>query len=148
MMSHGEQRDQMVAQMRNAGMKITPQRLAIVEALAGDPSHPTAQELFDRLRPRLPTMSFATVYNTLAALSDAGLCVARPLTRGSVRFDPNTSVHDHCVCDACGRVVDVPGAHGAADFPPARAASGAGFRVRAVERIYRGLCAGCAGSDE
>ena len=127
----------MLARVRAAGLRITPQRLAIIEALADDASHPTAQQLFDRLRPSLPTMSFATVYNTLSMLSDAGLCVARSLSRGPARFDPNTAPHDHAVCDGCGVVYDV--AH---DGEVAFTAIG-GFEVRLVERIYRGRCGGC-----
>src|ERR1041385_6330997 len=75
--------DRMLAGVRAAGLKLTPQRLAIVRELATDESHPTAQELFERLRPALPTMSFATVYNTLDALATAGLCAGLALSPGS-----------------------------------------------------------------
>src|SRR5437667_12071971 len=92
---------EMVAGVRASGLKLTPQRLAIVRELAADESHPTAQELYDRLRPSLPTMSFATVYNTLDALSAAGLCAALALSPGSGRFDPNMQPHHHLVCDSC-----------------------------------------------
>src|SRR6185436_6928124 len=105
--AHTSPADRMMQGVREAGLKLTPQRMAIVEAIADDPSHPTAQELYDRLRPELPTMSFATVYNTLAALTAAGLCASRALSRGSSRFDPNTEPHDHAVCDGCGKVMDV-----------------------------------------
>ena len=130
--------EHLVAQMRAAGLKITPQRLAVARELADDPSHPTAQELFDRLQPELPTMSFATVYNTLAAMADARLVTPRSLTPGGTRFDPNTDPHDHAVCDRCGRVSDIRQAD---EGPPSIPS---GFRLRAVERIYRGLCAPCA----
>src|SRR5882757_2894873 len=100
--------ERMLAGVRGAGLKLTPQRIAIVRELAADESHPTAQELFDRLRPSLPTMSFATVYNTLDALSSAGLCAALALAPGPGRFDPNMVPHNHAVCDECGSVRDVP----------------------------------------
>ena len=136
----------MLACVRAAGLKLTPQRLAIVRELAADPTHPTAQELFERLREALPTMSFATVYNTLATLADAGLCAALSLSPGASRFDPNMKPHYHAVCDRCGLVRDVPAASPVAEEPaPASALSAVpGFQVRAVERIYRGLCAECA----
>lgn len=139
----------MLACVRSSGLKLTPQRMAIVRELAADPTHPTAQELFERLQPALPTMSFATVYNTLDALASAGLCAALSLSPGASRFDPNMRAHHHAVCDRCGLVRDVP----VDDDAPAEAASTAeaapviaapGFEVRAVERIYRGLCADCA----
>ena len=131
----------MVARMRAGGLKITPQRLAILKELAGDTSHPTAQELFDRLQPQLPTMSFATVYNTLASLAEAGLCLSRSLVPGAARFDPNTEPHDHAVCDRCGVVTDVE----PIDREPRKAPRG--FHIRAVERVYRGLCASCAPAE-
>jgi Fur family peroxide stress response transcriptional regulator len=130
---------EMTAAVRRLGLKLTPQRLAVIRALGAARSHPTAQELFEALRPELPTMSFATVYNTLAALSSAGVCGTRCLTRGSARFDPITAPHDHAVCDRCGLVLDVA-REGAPERPPA---GPPGFDVRAVERVYRGLCHDC-----
>jgi Fur family peroxide stress response transcriptional regulator len=122
--------------------------MAIVRELAVDERHPTAQELFERLRPSLPTMSFATVYNTLDALSSAGLCAALSLSPGSGRFDPNMVPHYHAVCDECGSVRDVPTHSGTmpSEASAARAVAEAapGFELRSVERIFRGLCASCA----
>jgi Fur family peroxide stress response transcriptional regulator len=134
---------QMLACVRAAGLKLTPQRMAIVRELAADPTHPTAQELFERLRPAMPTMSFATVYNTLDALAAAGLCASLSLSPGPARFDPNMAPHHHAVCDACGMVRDIPCE--APEQPPHGGSSGPpGFEIRAVELIYRGLCADCA----
>ncbi len=136
----------MVECVRASGLKLTPQRLAIVRELAADLTHPTAQELFERLRPSLPTMSFATVYNTLDALASAGLCAALSLSPGASRFDPNMSAHHHAVCDQCGLVRDVP-APEEVPPPPASVPAAPGFEVRSVEQIYRGLCARCSKSD-
>ena len=145
--------DRMLEGVRAAGLKLTPQRMAIVRELAADESHPTAQELYERLRPSLPTMSFATVYNTLDALSAAGLCAALSLSPGSGRFDPNMRPHHHLVCDACGAVRDLPLASGPpaaapeeASFRRAATRAAPGFEVRSVERILRGLCAACVAS--
>ena len=135
-----------LADLRGAGLKLTPQRIAIVGALVGDATHPTAQDLFERLRPTFPTMSFATVYNTLDALAKLGRVGSLRLG-SAVRFDPNTSPHHHAICDGCGAVVDVP-----AD--PQNETSNSletrrniektfGFTVRAEERSYRGLCRQC-----
>lgn len=139
----------MLAGVKAAGLKLTPQRMAIVKELASDETHPTAQEIFERLRPNLPTMSFATVYNTLDALSAAGLCAAMSLSPGSGRFDPNMMPHHHAVCDSCGAVRDVPSiglsVEGIADPSAAKAVAqvAPGFELRSVERIFRGICAAC-----
>lgn len=148
-LAHADERvESMLACVRSAGLKLTPQRIAIVRELAADPAHPTAQELFERLRPALPTMSFATVYNTLDALAAAGLCAALSLSPGASRFDPNMAPHHHAVCDRCGSVRDVPCEAAAAEPPrapsPPALHAAPGFVVRSVERIYRGLCAACA----
>jgi Fe2+ or Zn2+ uptake regulation protein len=143
-----EKVEQMLDGVRAAGLKLTPQRMAIVKELASDETHPTAQEIFDRLRPGLPTMSFATVYNTLGALSSAGLCAAMSLSPGS-----NMTPHHHVVCDACGAVRDVPttspsatGSGAAPEVSLAKAVAhvAPGFELRSVERIFRGICASCA----
>lgn len=141
----------MIGNLKRAGFKLTPQRMAIARLFAADDTHPTAQDLFERLRPAFPTMSFATVYNTLDALARAGLAgiVRIPGRRGdAARFDPNTSAHHHAVCDGCGAVLDIA-AGTLAPTPGAvsRVARAApDFSVRAVERTYRGLCGPCSPS--
>lgn len=123
--------------LRAAGLRLTPQRLAVIECIADDETHPTAQELYERLRSRFPTMSVATVYNTLSALGSIGHC--RQLDMGGPsRFDPNVEPHDHAVCERCGAIRDV-------ELP--REVDGRavpGFQVARVERIYRGICTPCA----
>jgi len=135
----------LLQRVKAAGLKMTPQRMAIVREVAADESHPSAQELFDRLRPSMPTMSFATVYNTLAALCEAGLGTSLSLAPGSTRFDPNMHPHDHVVCDRCGAVRDVDSpATRAMPAQQALARTAPGFTVRVVEQIFRGLCHECS----
>jgi Fe2+ or Zn2+ uptake regulation protein len=149
MRNEAERATVMLRDLQAAGLKLTHQRIAIVRLFAGDETHPTAQDLFERLRATFPSMSFATVYNTLDTLARAGLAgiVRLPGKRGdAARFDPRTDPHHHAVCDGCGAVLDI----GAGTLSPTRAAitklrrAAPGFTVRAVERIYRGLCAQCA----
>jgi len=141
--------ERMLRDLKRMGLKMTPQRIAIVRLFSSDLSHPTAQALYERLLPDFPTMSFATVYNTLDALAKAGL--SGTLRLGSAaRFDPNVSAHHHVVCDSCGAVRDVP--VGSLEPSPAavrrlrRAAPG--FSIRAVERVYRGLCPACSAKSK
>jgi Fe2+ or Zn2+ uptake regulation protein len=134
--------------LRAAGLKLTPQRLAVLECLLGDETHPTAQELHERLKRKHPTMSVATIYNTLSALDAIGYC-RRIELGGSSRFDPNVELHDHALCERCGAMRDVAADAAGAESAQSRAQSLKlralpGFRVSRVERIYRGLCAKCA----
>ncbi len=140
--------DSVLADLKRAGLKLTPQRIAIVRELADDRTHPTAQALFDRLRPSFPKMSFATVYNTLDAFTKCGL--VRPMGAlnggGGVRFDPDTEPHHHAVCDACGVIHDIPIVRVDCAPPASDPTSFLGFRVLREQRTYRGLCARCTAS--
>lgn len=140
-LKHEHPRHEIASELRAAGLKATAQRVAIVSCLAGDGTHPTAQEIFDRLRPAFPGMAFATVYNTLSALMRVGRLSSLSLG-GATRFDPNVEAHHHAVCDRCGKVRDVP--LGTED-EPLRPGSTVleGFEIHRVERVYRGMCAEC-----
>ena len=141
MLLSADRETDVVAILREAGLKLTPQRLAVVQELIGDDTHPTVQTLMERLRPRFPTLSVATVYNTVAALTDLGCC--RQLSMGgATRIDPNTLPHDHAVCERCGAIRDVDASH---ELPLA-GPQVAGCEVQRVERIYRGICEQCSGA--
>ncbi|MCS6799793.1 MAG: transcriptional repressor [Myxococcota bacterium] len=122
--------------LRRAGLRATAPRLRLLALLEGDRTHPTAADLYARLRRLDPTVSFATVYNTLAALERVGKL--RPVDVGGARrFDPFVVAHDHAVCTRCGAVQDVPTRR------RTRPAPLPGFEVERVETIYRGTCGRC-----
>ncbi|MCC7540173.1 MAG: transcriptional repressor [Deltaproteobacteria bacterium] len=142
----------LLEKLRASGLKMTPQRLAILRQLADNDRHPTAQDVYDGMVAEQPTLSFATVYNALGALAEAGVCERLELGGTVLRFDPNLDPHDHAICDGCGSIRDV---HADDDAPPGRAPAAragarerkprelTGFHVRRVERIFRGLCSAC-----
>jgi Fe2+ or Zn2+ uptake regulation protein len=143
--------DKMLADLKRAGRKLTPQRIAIVRELADDRSHPTAQALFERLRPAYPTMSFATVYSTLDVLVARGLTgsLSGDTSSRAVRFDPNVEPHHHAICDACGSIEDISLEAIEAREPSSPTAPRLeGFQVLREERTYRGLCAQCTAARE
>ncbi len=92
--------------LKNSGVRITPQRHAVLEYLMSTMKHPTADEIYKALEDKFPNMSVATVYNNLRVFLDIGL--VRELTYGdsSSRFDCNTTEHYHIICDECGKIVD------------------------------------------
>jgi Fur family transcriptional regulator, peroxide stress response regulator len=89
-------------------LKRTPQRLAILEYLDGNTSHPSAEEIFRAVSKKYQSMSFATVYNTLHALTKAGVLRELNIDRERKRYDPDTSGHHHFLCITCGLIADVP----------------------------------------
>src|SRR5690348_1249772 len=88
------------------GLKMTPQRRAIIDYLRNALNHPTADEVLSEVNRRFPMTSRATVYNTLNWLTEAGL-VQAVYRDGMVRFDPKTDHHHHFVCRVCNRIEDV-----------------------------------------
>jgi Fur family peroxide stress response transcriptional regulator len=92
---------------RDRGLKLTPQRIAIFDYLEGNKEHPSADDIFRAVSRKFPTMSFATVYNTLSALRDRGRLRELTIDPAKKRYDPDNSEHNHLICDNCRRVVDV-----------------------------------------
>src|SRR5699024_11805864 len=92
--------------LKVSGVRITPQRHAVLEYLLNSMTHPTADEIYKALEDKFLNMSVATVYNNLRILKELGL--VRELTYGddSSRFDSNTDEHYHIICDECGKIVD------------------------------------------
>ena len=132
---HAEER------MREAGLRVTPQRRAVWLAFGeGEDGHLAADEVFARARRGLPELSRATVYNTLAAFGGAGLLQAVE-TRGAVLYDPNPDPdHHHFRCRRCDRLYDVSveGVEGL------RIPGEEGFIVDHKTVLLRGLCPACS----
>jgi Fur family transcriptional regulator, peroxide stress response regulator len=92
---------------RKLGFKLTPQRLAILEYLEGNKEHPSADDIFHAVSKKHPTMSFATVYNTLEVLKQRGHLRELTVDPAKKRFDPNAEPHHHLVCIRCRKTVDI-----------------------------------------
>ena len=88
--------------------KRTPQRLAILEYLNGNTSHPSAEDIYRAVSKMHRSMSFATVYNTLNTLAKSGTLRELTIDPQRKRYDPDTSRHHHLICVLCGTIVDVP----------------------------------------
>jgi Fur family peroxide stress response transcriptional regulator len=92
---------------KDIGMKLTPQRLAILDFLEGNTDHPSADDIYKAVSVQHPTMSFATVYNTLDTLREKGYVMELSIDPGKKRFDPNAAPHHHLMCTSCKRVQDI-----------------------------------------
>ncbi|MGB3212054.1 MAG: Fur family transcriptional regulator [Desulforhopalus sp.] len=87
---------------RDEGIKLTQQRMEIFREVAQTGDHPDAEQVFQRVRDRIPTVSLDTVYRTLWLLKDLGLVVMLGSSRERTRFDANLKSHHHFICDQCG----------------------------------------------
>lgn len=92
--------------LRKHDIRMTSQRYAILEYLALDGIHPTANEVYENLKDRFPSMSVATVYNNLNFFKQAGIVKELPFGDNSTRFDLTDTSHYHAICNKCGKVVD------------------------------------------
>jgi Fur family peroxide stress response transcriptional regulator len=133
----------LVERCREAGMNVTPQRLAIYRALVQAPDHPSPEAIYERVRPAMPALSLATIYKTLEALAALGLVTELPATGNVRRYDATIERHHHLVCVRCDRVEDY--------FDPAldRLAPRVrvpGFTAQHLSIHIHGLCESCAGA--
>ena len=96
-----------IEKYRSKGLKLTPQRIAIIEYLDGNLAHPTAEDIFKAIKKRYPTISFATVYNTIEALKERGILKEVKIESWRRHFENNVSPHSHIICSGCGKIRDV-----------------------------------------
>jgi Fur family peroxide stress response transcriptional regulator len=94
------------AKCQKMGLKITPQRMAVYQALLGTTEHPSAETVFRRVRQAFPTISLDTVNRTLLTLSEMGVAFVVEGSGDAKRFDANLKNHQHFKCLKCRRIID------------------------------------------
>lgn len=130
--------------VRQRGGKVTAQRLLIWQALEGNRTHPTAEDLYARLKPTAPTLALTTVYNILNELVEWGEVRRFDTGDGHIHFDPNTEAHTELICMRCHSVLDAPqDGRDVAVAPPPIPAEIGGFRVVMRSEQYYGFCRAC-----
>jgi Fur family transcriptional regulator, peroxide stress response regulator len=122
------------------GQRFTEQRAAVYRALVSTDQHPTADEVYTRVRGAIADISLATVYKALETLVSCGLAVKLSYGDASARYDARTDDHLHSRCLRCGMVRDVP----AAAVPHPRVDVGDGFQVEGIRMEVVGFCRDCA----
>jgi Fur family transcriptional regulator, peroxide stress response regulator len=133
------QQQQVEKLAKEQGMKLTPQRRAIIGYLQSAIHHPTAEEVLKAVNEEFPMTSRATVYNTLNWLKGVGL-VKEVFENGIHHFDPNTGDHHHFICRICRRVEDVDSALiGNFQLDPLPG----NHKIENFEVIIRGICSAC-----
>jgi Fur family peroxide stress response transcriptional regulator len=130
-----------MAKSQSTGKKLTRQRDAVLEVIREREDHPTAGEIFEAARKRLPGISYATVYNSLRYLRDSGLVLEIKFGDSASRYDRETERHDHAICTCCGRLCDF-------DLPETAellraAARKSHFKPESVHLTLLGLCPDC-----
>lgn len=140
--SKSEAQERLGRRMAAGKFRFTRQRREVYDALLGKRDHPTAVEVFLRVKDQMPTISLATVYNCLETLTQCGLVRQVNLDRAPSRYCPNNKEHAHFHCEDCGKVVDV-------DLPDTRRMASLwqlpkGSVLHHQELSLKGLCPACA----
>jgi Fur family peroxide stress response transcriptional regulator len=128
--------------LQHAGMRLTPQRVAICDLLANSTRHPTAAAIYEELRPRFPSLSLATVYNTLDRLVGLGLItVLGDAGDDALHYDADTEPHVNLACISCSRIIDIPSPH--VNQLDGEISASSGYKLLGARILYYGLCPDC-----
>jgi Fur family transcriptional regulator, ferric uptake regulator len=130
-----------------SGVRVTPRRVQVVEELGREPNDATAQQLFERLRSRGANVGLATVYRTLALLSEHGAIDTLAHHAGELCYRLCGDVHHHhLVCSGCHRVVELPDCD--LEHWVSTSAARHGFTATGHQVEIVGLCADCRGERQ
>ena len=131
---------------RAHGVKVTHQRLEIFREIMAAGDHPSAEDVFRRVRKRIPTISLDTVYRTLNTFDRQGLIAKINFIEERARFDPNTDSHHHLICSECGNITDFYWPQMDAFRLPAETEAWGRVDDRHVQIL--GVCAKCLSKQE
>lgn len=124
-----------------AGLAVTHQRQVIYDVLCAIEGHPSPEEVYARVKRRIPSISLATIYKNLHLFIDSGIFQQVSLHHGSMRVETNQAPHHHLVCMHCKTILDIdPALLGLLETP--RQLPG-GFRVERLSVDVLGICASC-----
>lgn len=129
--------DRAVGILKAAGIRQSQQRIAILCYLMTHETHPDAEAIYNALHPDYPTMSLATVYNTVKALAEARAIRTLVIDKDTIRYDFTTTPHSHFRCRHCGKIVDLPLT--LTDMRIGRQE----FHIETIDVFYQGLCKDC-----
>lgn len=133
--------DQLLAALKERDFRLTPQRVELVRLIAASEGHPSANQLYEKIKLNFPTMSHATVYKTLALLKEMDQVLEIDLREDS-HYDGNRpQPHPHLICMKCNRIVDGEGSLEQGVIKKLEQASG--FTILRPQISFYGLCPDC-----
>lgn len=117
-------------------------RVAILNKLQSTTVHPTAEWVYQELKPEYPDLSLGTVYRNIKKFCDEGLVQSVGVIGGQEHFDGNINPHSHFVCEECGAILDI---HKAFFSPQDKTEIGLelGFYISSEDLVFRGQCSKC-----
>ena len=133
--------DDFAKELKSKNIRLSHQRLKVLEYLSQNQVHPTADQIYMSLVKEIPTLSRTTVYSTLGALAEAGMVRVINIEDHEIRYDINVENHGHFKCEACGSIYDFP-----VDMSGLKSECLAGFQIRDKNVYFKGICPMCLGN--
>jgi len=130
--------DLFIEELVAKGIRPSYQRVRVLEYLHRKDSHPTVDEIFNALAPEIPSLSRATIYNTLHTFVDAGLARIINIDDNELRYDLTVSDHGHFKCDSCGQITNF-----SIDLDRISVGELQTFNIKERNVYFRGLCPNC-----
>jgi len=127
-------------------IRLTTQRQIILEELAKVKTHPTASEVYDMVRKRLPRIGLGTVYRNLELMAENGMIAKLTVGGTQKRFDATTESHYHIRCSCCGKVedIDIP----IMDSLVGIAAENSSYQIFGHHVEFTGICSACRENEK
>jgi len=133
--------EELITVLKGKGFRMTPQRLELIRIIAASDGHPSALQIYTSIKKQFPTMSQATVYNTLSLLKEMNQVLEIDL-HGDSHYDGNRpEEHSHLVCLKCNKIVD--GDYFVDDDTISNLEKSTGFEIVRTQIAFYGLCPDC-----
>lgn len=133
----------LVGELESRNIRLSHQRLMVLEYMANHTNHPTVDQIYVDIQKEIPTLSKATVYNSLKALVSAGLVSIIPMENNENRFDIITTAHGHFCCEVCGNIEDFP-----VNIDTCLAGLHEGYQVHSWNVLLNGICKTCKKAEK
>ena len=133
--------EDLVNELKNKNIRLSHQRLKVLEYINNNKTHPTVDEIFQDLQKEIPTLSKTTIYNTLNALADSKLVRVLNIEDNEARYDSTTQDHGHFKCSSCKKIFDFE-----IDFDSLRIKELDNFKIYNKDMYFKGLCSDCSKS--
>ncbi|WMM24968.1 Fur family transcriptional regulator [Tissierella sp. MB52-C2] len=130
--------EDLVNELKNKNIRLSHQRLKVLEYINNNKTHPTVDEIYKDLQKEIPTLSKTTIYNTLNALADSNLVKVLTIEDNEARYDGNTNDHGHFKCTSCKKIFDFD-----IDFDSMAIAGLNNFKIHNKDMYFKGLCSSC-----
>ena len=124
--------------LKDLNLKVTHQRLAILKYLDENNTHPTAEEIYSKLKQKNPSLSKTTVYNSLEVLKKYGIIQSLTICGSEHRYDFKEGMHHHFLCKKCGKIIDIH-----ISCPNIQKVKRYGHEIEEIHGYFKGVCKNC-----